>query len=139
VVLDSSVLVGYERVKSPGAVMHETQSWVSGWLLEGVQLLIPAVSMATAAAECAGELPEVDYLLTGDPGQVLVVPLVGPSAVEVGAAYAAGEGKELTDFEVAHVVWCATGHDDDRSAPAWPVATYWPDWYAEADVPIIPL
>lgn len=34
IVLDSSVLVGYERVKSPGdAAMHETQAWVGGWPL----------------------------------------------------------------------------------------------------------
>lgn len=140
IVLDSSVLVGYERVKSPGAVMHEAQAWVGGWLLQGAQLLIPAVSMAVASAECSGRLPELQYLLAGDPDQVLVVPLTHASAVEVGASFAAAGGKELVELEVAHVVWCATGHDDeDNTAEPWPVATYWPGWYADAGVPIISL
>ena len=141
IVLDSSVLVGYERVKSPGsAAMHETQAWVSGWLLEGTQLVIPAVSLAVASAECAGDLPEVDYMMRGDPELVLVVPLIRGSAVDVGAAVAAAGGKELVDLEVAHVVWCATGNDDEEDpAERWRVATYWPSWYASADVPIIAL
>lgn len=141
VVLDSSVLVGYERVKSPGsAAMHETQAWVGGWLLEGTHLVIPAVSLAVASTECGGDLPEVDYLMRGDPEPVLVVPLIRASAVDVGAAVAAAGGKDLVDLEVAHVVWCATGHDEDEDpAERWPVATYWPSWYAAVDVPIIAL
>jgi hypothetical protein len=45
------------------------------------------------------------------------------------------------DLEIAHVVWCATGHENgrDESASGWPVATYWPDWYAKASVPVIVL
>jgi len=46
-------------------------------------------------------------------------------------------GEEL---EVAHVVWCATGHEDDGDpASRWPVATYWPDWYAGQGVRVIAL
>jgi hypothetical protein len=47
---------------------------------------------------------------------------------------------ELVDLEVAHVVWCTTGNDDEEApAERWRVATYWPSWYADADVPIIAL
>lgn len=120
--------------------MHETQAWVSGWLLRGAQLLVPAVSLSAAAAECGGQLPELDYLFAGDPGRVLVVPLVQASAVDVGAAFSAAGGKELTDLEVAHVVWCATGDDDeDEPAQSWSVATYLPGWYADSNVPVIAL
>ena len=42
-------------------------------------------------------------------------------------------------LEIAHVVWCASGHDEDDHSASWPVATYWPDWYAGARVPVIPL
>jgi hypothetical protein len=68
---------------------------------------------------------------------VLVVPLARESAVDVGAASGALRGEDL---EVAHVVWCATGHDDDAGpASRWPVATYWPDWYTGSGVPVIGL
>ena len=71
------------------------------------------------------------------------MPLIGASAVEVGAAFAAGGGKKLLEMEVAHVVWCATGHDDggleSATGQAWPVATYWLDWNADAGVPVIAL
>jgi hypothetical protein len=60
--------------------------------------------------------------------------------VEVGAAVAASGGKELSELEVAHVVWCATGHDEDEDpAERWAFATYWPSWYAHADVLVIAL
>jgi len=141
IVLDSSVLVAYERMKSPGsAAMHETQAWIGGWLLRGTQLLIPAVSLAVASVECEGRVPELDYLLRGDPDLVTVVPLISSSAVDVGAAVAASGGKELLDLEIAQVVWCAIGHAaEEDPAERWPVATYWPDWYAEKAVPIIAL
>jgi hypothetical protein len=136
IVLDSSVLVAYERMKTPGAyVMHETQSRIAEWLVQQVPLLVPALSLAVASHECGGELPELDYLIHGDTDLVLVVPLAGESAVDVGAASTALRGEDL---EVAHVVWCATGHDDDPAA-RWPVATYWPDWYTDSGVPIIAL
>lgn len=138
IVLDSSVLVAYERMKTPSAyAMHEAQSRISSWLLEDVPLLIPALSLLIASHECGGELPELDYLLQGDPELVLVVPLARESAVDVGAASRSPHGEDL---EVAHVVWCATGHDDS-SGPAsrWPVATYWPAWYTGKGVPVIAL
>ena len=65
--MDASVLVGYERVKSPGAVMHEAHAWIGGWLLKATQLLVPALSLAVASAECAGQLPELDYLRPATP------------------------------------------------------------------------
>ena len=140
IVLDSSVLVGYERVISPSGVLRETQAWVGGWLLEGARLIVPAVSLAIASAECNGVLPELGYLLSGDPDQVLVVPLVGGSAIDVGAALARTGAKELTELEVAHVVWCATGGTgEEQFTDPWPVATYWPDWYADKAVPVITL
>jgi hypothetical protein len=56
-------------------------------------------------------------------------------AVDVGAA---STSPHAEDLEVAHVIWCATGHDDtDDPSSTWPVATYWPDWYAKASVPVI--
>jgi hypothetical protein len=57
--------------------------------------------------------------------------------VDVGAASAALRGEDL---EVAQVVWCAKGHDDDGDPSSrWAVATYWPDWYAKAGIPVIGL
>jgi hypothetical protein len=137
IVLDSSVLVAYERMKTPdAAAMHEAQSRIGQWLLQRVTLLIPALSLTVASRECAGELPELDFLLQGDPGLVLVVPLARESAVDVGAASATLEGEDL---EVAHAVWCATGQETEDLSSTWPVATYWPDWYAKAGVPVIAL
>jgi hypothetical protein len=78
--------------------------------------------------------------MQGDAELVLVVPLIRRSAVEVGAAVTAADGKELVDLEIAHVLWCATGHDDSEDpAERWAVATYWPSWYAHADVDVIAL
>lgn len=138
IVLDSSVLVAYERMKTPDTgSMHEAQSRIGEWLLERVTLLVPAVSLAVASHECSGRLPEIDFLMRGDPDLVLLVPLAYESAVDVGAASTTAHGE---DFEVAHVVWCATGHEDDGdSSSRWPVATYWPDWYTKASVPVIAL
>lgn len=138
IVLDSSVLVAYERMKTPGAfVLREAQSRIAEWLVQRVPLLVPALSLAVASHECGGELPELDYVLAGDPELVLVVPLARESAVDVGAASTAAGGEDL---EIAHVVWCATGHDDDGDpASRWPVATYWPDWCSGTGVPVIGL
>jgi hypothetical protein len=138
IVLDSSVLVAYERMKTPGSFgMHEAQSRIAEWLVQHVPLLVPALSLAVASHECGGELPELDYLIQGDPDLVLVVPLARESAVDIGAASTALRAEDL---EVAHVVWCATGHDDDGDPTSrWSVATYWPDWYARSGVPIIGL
>jgi hypothetical protein len=138
IVLDSSVLVAYERMKTPGAyLMHEAQSRISEWLVSQVTLLVPALSLLVASHECGGELPELDFLLQGDPGLVLVVPLARESAVDVGLAAPGLRGEAL---EIAHVVWCATGHDDDGDPAArWPVATYWPDWYAGRGMRVIAL
>jgi hypothetical protein len=74
--------------------------------------------------------------MRGDPDLVLAVPLARESAVDVGAASTAPHAEDL---EIAHVVWCATGHENGDSTMSWPVATYWPDWYGKAAVPIIPL
>jgi hypothetical protein len=138
IVLDSSVLVAYERMKTPGAYsMHETQSRISEWLVAQVPLLVPALSLLVASHECGGELPELDFLIQGDPNLVLVVPLARESAVDVGVSAPGLRGEAL---EIAHVVWCATGHDDGGDpASRWPVATYWPDWYATKNVPVIAL
>jgi hypothetical protein len=139
IVLDSSVLVAYERMRTPNAeLMHEAQSRIAQWLLRGVPLLVPALSLAVASHECDGDVPELDFLMRGDPDLVLTVPLARESAIDVGAASAAPHAEDL---EIAHVVWCATGHEDgsDQSASCWPVATYWPDWYAKASVPMIVL
>jgi len=138
IVLDSSVLVAYERMKTPGAyLMHEAQSRIAEWLTQQVPLLVPALSLLIASHECGGELPELDYLLQGDPDLVLVVPLARESAVDVGAASPELHGENL---EITHVVWCATGHDDDGDPSSrWPVATYWPDWYAGKAIPVIAL
>ncbi len=44
IVLDSSVLVAYERMKTPGAgLMHEAQSRLAEWLLRRVPL--PVISL----------------------------------------------------------------------------------------------
>lgn len=137
IVLDSSVLVAYEWMKTPGAgVMNEAQSRIAEWLLRGVPLLVPALSLVVASNECSGDLSELDLLMRGDSDLVLTVPLARESAIDVGATSAALEAEHL---EIAHVVWCASGHDEDDHSASWPVATYWPDWYAGARVPVIPL
>lgn len=103
VVLDSSVLVAYERMQSTGTHgLREPQYRVAGWLLDGRQLLVPALSLTVASRECGADLPELDYLLAGDSDQVYVVPLNRTSAVQVGAVSKTGD-----DLEIAHVVWCA--------------------------------
>lgn len=138
IVLDSSVLVAYERMKTPGTyALHESQAQVAEWLRQEVTLLLPAASLAVASHECDGQLPELGFLIDGDPDQVIVVPLARESAVDVGAASA---DLTMEAFEVAHVVWCATGHDDDvADSIPWPVATYWPNWYAGSGIPVIAL
>lgn len=137
IVLDSSVLVAYERMKTPGAyALNEAQSRLVEWLADRTPLLVPALSLAVAAHECDGNLPELNYLISGDPDLVIVVPLARESAVGVGAGSGSLRGEDL---EVAHAAWCATGFDDAGSGTRWPVATYWPDWYAEAGVPVIAL
>lgn len=51
IVLDSSVLVAYERMKTPDTqLMHEAQSRIGQWLLREVTLLVPALSLAVACA-----------------------------------------------------------------------------------------
>lgn len=101
--------------------MHEAQSRIRGWLLDRVTLLVPALSLAVASRECGGGPQELDYLTDGDPDLVLTVPVARESAVDVGAASTAAHGE---DFEISHVIWCATGHDDDGDPAArWPVAT----------------
>lgn len=65
------------------------------------------------------------------------MPLTRESAVDVGAASVSPRGEDL---EVSQVVWCATGHEDEGETPSrWPVATYWPDLYPKAGVPVIGL
>jgi len=138
IVLDSSVLVAYERMKSPGAYsLNETQSLVSRWLVRSTPLLMPGLSLTVAAHECGGQLPELNYLIDGDPELVLVVPLAREAAAAIGADSGSLRGEDL---EVAHVVWCAAGFDDTGpGGPRWPIATHWPDWYAGKDVPTIAL
>jgi hypothetical protein len=124
--------------EDPGSsLMHEAQSQISEWLIAQVPLLLPALSLTVASHERGGELPELDFLIKGDPNLVLVVPLARESAVDVGAASTGLHGEAL---EVAHVMWCATGHDDDGDpASRWPIVTYWPDWYAGKGVRVIAL
>ena len=138
IVLDSSVLVAYERMKTPDTgSMHEAQSQIGEWLLHRVTLLVPAVSLAVASHWCDGDLPELYFLMRGDPDLVQLVPLARESAVDVGATT---DSPHAEDLEVAHVIWCATGHEaDGELGSRWPVATYWPDLYAKASVPIIAL
>lgn len=137
IVLDSSVLVAYERMRAPAGALREGQSWVSSWLVQGVPLLVPALSLAIASHECGGKIPELDFLFRGDADQILTVPLAHASAVDIGAAAVSTAGEVL---EVEQVVWCATGHDTTLDpTERWQVATYWPAWYAGKDVPVIPL
>lgn len=139
IVLDSSVLVAYERVRTDvvGA-MRATQSRVAGWLLQDILLLLPAQSIAAASSWCGGKLPELDFLLRGDPDLVMVVPLAWDAAVDVGAASAPPPTGE--DLEIAHVLWCATGHARDANPKApWRVATYAPHLYDRKGVPVIEL
>lgn len=139
IVLDSSVLVAYERVRTgDGGPLRATQSRVGEWLLQDILLLQPAQSVAMASSWCGGKLPELEFLLRGDPDQVLVVPLSWDAAVDVGAASAPPAAGQ--DLEIAHVVWCATGHVGDLvPAVPWRVATYAPHLYAGKSIPVIEL
>jgi hypothetical protein len=137
IILDSPVLVAYERMRTPdAAALHEAQARVAQWLLREVPLLIPALSLTVASLECGGDLPEIEFLLGGDPQLVLPVTLAADSAVDVGRTSA---GPRAEDLEVAQVVWCAAGHDPEDQESWWPVATFWPDWYAKAGIPTIAL
>ena len=138
IVLDSSVLIAYERLQAPSGALREGQSWVSRWLVEGVTLVVPALSLAIASHACGGKIPELEFLLGGgDAEQILVVPLAETSAVHVGTAAASTSGDDL---EVAQVVWCATGDDSGGdAAERWQVATYLPQAYAGKGVPLISL
>lgn len=132
IVLDSSVLVAYERMKTPGAfVLHETQSRIVEWLVQRVPLLVPALSLAIASHDFGGELPELDYLLRGDPELVLVVPLARESAVDVGAAATAVRG-EGPGGRARGVVRDLQDDDGDpasrwRSRPTGPTGTPAPE------------
>ncbi len=126
-ILDSSVLVAYERVRAPRGDLREAQSLVAEWISAEVPLVVPTLSLLVAAHECQGELPEVDYLLASGPPAVVVVPLTRQSAPAVGAAAAKTHPDAL---EIAQVVWCATGNDP--TGPALAVVTYSPDWYTGA-------
>ena len=138
-VLDSSVLTGYERVRtSESGVLRATQSRVLGWLQQDILLLLPAQSIAIASSWCGGKLPELEFLLHGDPDQVMVVPLAWDAALDVGANSSPPPAGQ--DLEVAHVVWCATGHTGGHpAATPWRVATYAPHLYAGTGVPLIEL
>lgn len=137
IIVDSSVLVAYERMKSPGAhSLNEAQSVVGRWLLRRIPLVVPALSLSVAAHECGGRLPELEFFFDGDPELVLLAPLARDAATAVGADSTSIRGEDL---EIAHVLWCASGFDDTASGSRWPVATYWPDWYADRDVPVIAL
>lgn len=118
--------------------MRATQARVASWLLQDILLLLPAQSVAVASSWCGGKVPELEFLLHGDPDQVMVVPLAWDAAVDIGTASAPPPAGE--DLEIAHVLWCATGHTGERSAAApWRVATYAPHLYAGKGVPVIEL
>ena len=77
--------------------------------------LLPAQSVALASSWYGGKLPELEFLLRGDPDQVLVVPLARDAAVEAGGASAPPPAGQ--DLEIAHVAFCATGHTGDHARP----------------------
>ena len=142
IVLDSSALIAYERLQAPSGALRQGQSWISRWLVDGVTLVVPALSLTIAFHVCGGKIPELEFLLGGgDADQILVVPLAETSAVHVGTAAASVSGDDL---EVAQVLWCATGGDSATDGGAggagrWQVATYLPQAYAGKDVPLIHL
>lgn len=49
-----------------GGALRATQSRAGEWLLQGT-LLLPAQSVALASSWCGGKLPELEFLLRGDP------------------------------------------------------------------------
>ena len=143
VVVDSSVLVAYERVTAAAGdlPMREAQYRIASWLMQRTLLLIPAMSLLVAARECTGKLPEVSFLLDGDADLVHVVPMARDAALDLGASASGATPTTLgDDLEIAHVVWCAAGGaDNGDSGSAWPVATFWPAWYSSSGVPVIRL
>jgi hypothetical protein len=143
ILLDSSVLVAFERMRTGGAgALRLPQARVTEWLGLGVQLLVPATSLFVARYECGGKTPELDWLLNGDPDLVLVVPLGRDAAEDTGAVLAEqrdGPAVPRGDVvEVEHLVWCSRG-EDLPPAERWPIASYLPGAYEGRGVPVIPL
>jgi hypothetical protein len=145
VVLDSSFLLGYDRIRAAeDADLPRAQSAVAEWLVDRVPLIIPALSLLTATRDGGGTLPEVDFLLEGDPHLVVPVPLTRAAIADLAETLAKQwpggiSTVELEAWEVEHVLWCATGRDLDGTLTCWPVATYQPHRYTGRGVPLIAL
>lgn len=115
--LDSTVLVAYER-----ELTRRAQAVVLEAMTDGRLLAAPALSLALAAAQLAGETRELAWLVYDPAGPVSVLPLA-LNALEVGGAAAAVD--KVGDLEVAQVVY-------EARATSAVVLTYEPARYTGA-------
>lgn len=120
--LDSTVLIAYER-----DLTRRAQALVMESMVDGRLLATAALSLAVATSDLAGEARELTWLVYDREGPLSVLPLA-LSAMEVGAL-AAGVTKTI-DLEVAQVVYEA------RAASAV-VLTYEPDRYSGHDLDVV--
>ena len=97
--LDSSFLLEYVR----GSWVSPAQVFVSEAVLENRILVIPAVSLAVAAAELGGPLDDLRWLVDDPEGPISVLPL-SLNALDVGALAASAGGPGAPDLGFAQVV-----------------------------------
>jgi hypothetical protein len=99
--LDSTALVAYER-----DLTRRVQALVMEAMVDGRLMATPAVSLAAAAGELAGDARELAWLVYDRDGPLSVLPLA-LNALEVGtlAAGADTADKAALALEVAHTVY----------------------------------
>jgi hypothetical protein len=125
--LDSTVLVAYER-----DVTRRVQALVMGAMVDGRLMATPALALAAAAGELAGDARELSWLVYDRDGPLSVLQL-GINALEVGTlAAGADKAAQALALEVAHVVYEA------RAASAV-VLTTDPDRYTGHHIAVLDL
>jgi len=96
--LDSTVFLSYER-----DLTRRAQAFVVEAMTDGRILVIPALSLAVAAAELAGRNRELSWLVDDPEGPLQILPL-SMNALDVGMLAAETGQLDAPNLELAHVV-----------------------------------
>lgn len=96
--LDSTVLLSYER-----DLTGRAQAFVVEAMTDGRILVVPALSLAGAAAELAGRNRELSWLVDDPEGPLQILPL-SMNALGVGTLAAETGQLDAPNLELAHVV-----------------------------------
>jgi hypothetical protein len=96
--LDSTVLLSYER-----DLTRRAQAFVVQAMTDGRVLVVPALSLAVAAAELAGRNRELSWLVDDPEGPLQILPL-SMNALDVGTLAAELGPLDVPNLELAHVV-----------------------------------